>query len=54
MEERYEDCERCGERYHGEYIDLYLRDSHQPHGELLRVCCPGVGRTRSPRTKEND
>ena len=39
-EERYEDCERCGERYGEEYIDGYLRDEEQADGELLRVCCP--------------
>jgi len=39
-EERYEDCDRCGERYHGEYIDAYLRDEEKADDELWRVCCP--------------
>ena len=38
-EERYEDCDRCGERYHGEFIAQYLRDDERPDDELWRVCC---------------
>jgi transcriptional regulator with XRE-family HTH domain len=38
-EERYEDCDRCGERYHGEFIDRFLRDEERPGDELWRVCC---------------
>jgi len=41
IEERYEDCDRCGERYHGEFIDTYLRDEERLADELWRVCCEG-------------
>lgn len=37
-EERFEDCDICGERYHGEFIDAYLRDEEK-NGEVIRVCC---------------
>ena len=41
-EERYEDCDRCGERYHGEYIDAYLRTEERWGGERWRVCCTPI------------
>ena len=37
-EERFEDCDRCGERYIGELIEAHLR-TEEKSGELLRVCC---------------
>tara|TARA_R100000306_G_scaffold51333_1_gene48300 strand:- start:272 stop:460 length:189 start_codon:yes stop_codon:yes gene_type:complete len=38
-EEKYEDCDRCGERYHGEFISAYLRTVRRLGG-YSRVCCP--------------
>ena len=38
VEERYEDCDRCGERYHGEFISAYLRTEEQ-RNEVVKVCC---------------
>lgn len=31
-EEHYVDCDRCGERYHGEFIAAYLREVEVPGG----------------------
>tara|TARA_R110000744_G_scaffold184845_1_gene304262 strand:+ start:2303 stop:2542 length:240 start_codon:yes stop_codon:yes gene_type:complete len=43
VEERYEDCDRCGERYHGEDIGRWLRDEKRTPSkhfdETWRVCC---------------
>ena len=39
IEEKYEDCDRCGERYYGEFIDAYLR-TEETRNEVIRVCCP--------------
>lgn len=36
--DRFEDCDRCGERYWDDAI-ANLRDEEQPDGEVLRVCC---------------
>ena len=45
LEERYEDCDRCGERYHGEDIGRWLRDEKRTPSkhfdETWRVCCEG-------------
>jgi len=38
-EERYEDCDRCGERYYGEFINAYLH-TEKHLGQGLKVCCP--------------
>jgi hypothetical protein len=38
-EQKYEDCDRCGERYMGENINAYLR-TEALDGEIIRVCCP--------------
>jgi len=55
-EDLTEECDRCGEVYTAEAINAYLRDErgYGHDDEVLRVCCSGVGRTRSPRTQEND
>ena len=42
IEERYDDCDRCGERYNGEFIDQYLRDEEVGDGEVRRVCCTAL------------
>jgi hypothetical protein len=48
-EERYEECDRCGERYWGEdFIRSYLRDE-ESGGELLRVCCPKPAPSKAMR-----
>lgn len=36
--DRYEDCDRCGERYWGVDRDRYLRDVTRGRSEL-RICC---------------
>lgn len=48
-DERYCDCDRCGERYHGADIERYLRE--ELNGRM--VCCEvdkGTGIERRTRT----
>ena len=52
IEERYEDCDRCGERYHGEFIDQWLRDEKRTPSkhfdETWRVCCTDDTKEEAP------
>lgn len=39
--DRFEDCDRCGERYRGRDRDRYLTDVTRGRS-VLRVCCGKV------------
>jgi hypothetical protein len=52
---RYEDCDRCGERFHDEDARRYLT-THETAGGARRLCltCVSMARDARPTTPKED
>jgi hypothetical protein len=52
--ELYIDCERCGERYHDEFIESYIREVERPDGGVDFVCIGCLDREKKEKKSGRD